>query len=211
MDISINIVESVDDISKKILKALLPQVTSYFQEVFDKSKNNINQTISTAIINSPEYQSLLSGKLKYEFGLPDSDTRLATILSIISNIQAKYTKPKITKNQIQGSVALSMIPSDYNELLSSSAAILTTEKGSKLEWLRWLLLFGDKTIIKEYNIEVGPNPRSRTGNAIMVGSVRGRWSVPPEFSGTSNNNWITRAIDSVNNEIEDLLNTALKA
>jgi predicted house-cleaning noncanonical NTP pyrophosphatase (MazG superfamily) len=120
MDISINIVESVDDISKKILKALLPQVTSYFQEVFDKSKNNINQTISTAIINSPEYQSLLSGKLKYEFGLPDSDTRLATILSIISNIQAKYTKPKITKNQIQGSVALSMIPSDYNELLSSS-------------------------------------------------------------------------------------------
>lgn len=209
-DISIDIIESTDIISQKILKALLPQVDSYFSNAFDKCQNKINTIVTEAISASPEYQSLLSGSLRYEFGLPDSESRLGTILSILNKITVKYTKPKITKNQIIGSFSLNMIQSDYADLLSSAAAILTTEKGSKLEWLKWLLLFGDKTIIKEYVVELGSNPRSRTGNAIMVSQTKGRWSVPPEFSGTQNNNWITRSIDSVNSLIEDVLTEALR-
>jgi hypothetical protein len=209
-NISIDILESTNEITTRILNALLPQVTTFFDKAFDNCKNDINNIVSEAIIASPEYQSILSGKLRYEFGLPDSDARLSSILSIISNIKTNYNKPKISKSQIQGSFSLYMIPSDYSELLSSAAAIFTTEKGSKLEWLKWLLLLGDKTIIKDYVVEIGPNSRSRTGNAIMVGSVKGRWNVPPEFAGTKNNNWITRAIDSVNDNIEQLLAKSLR-
>lgn len=210
MDISVDIIESVDEITKRILKALLPQVNQYFQKAFNECKNQINSIITEAIVSSAEYQSLLSGKLKYEFGLPDSESRLSTILGIVSNIQTSYNEPTIIKNQIKASFSLNMIPSDYSDLLASSVAIFTTEKGSQLEWLKWLLLFGDKTIIKDYIVEIGPNARSRTGNAIMVSTIKGRWNVPPEFAGTKNNNWITRAIDSVNNDIIQLLEKSLK-
>lgn len=209
-DISINIIESTDVISQRILKALLPEVTNYFQKAFNKCKNSIDSLISEALTQSPEYQSILSGKLKYEFGLPDAESRLSTILSIIKNIQIKYNKPKISKNQIEGSFILQMIPSDYSDLLSSAAAILDTEKGAQLEWLRWLLLFGDKTIIRDYVVKIGPSSRSRTGNAIMVSTIKGRWGVPPEFAGTKNNNWITRAIDNASSGIEQLLLDSLK-
>lgn len=209
-NLSVNIVESVDEIGQRILRALLPQIQEYLKRAFDTTKNNIESIVNNAIINSVEYQSLLSGKLKYEFGLPDSQSRLSTILSILSQLKVVYNKPKIVKSQIHGSFIISMIEEDYLNLLSSSAAILNTEKGSQLEWLRWLLLLGDKTIIKEYAIEIGPNPRSRTGNAVMVAQTKGRWNVPPEFSGTKNNNWITRAIDSVSDEIDQLLHNALK-
>lgn len=211
MNISIDIIESTDQITNKILRALLPEVNTYFQKVFDQCKNNINSIISQAISASPEYQSLQSGQLQYEFGLPDSGSRLSEILSAIQqNITVKYNKPQISKNMIMGSFELNMIPSDYSNLLSLSSAVLVTEKGSQLEWLKWLLLFGDKTIIKEYVVQIGPNPRSRTGNAVMVGQTSGRWSVPAEFAGTKNNNWITRAIDSVNNDVVELLNNSLK-
>lgn len=210
IDAKITIIESTDQITQKILKALLPEVKTYFRKVFDRTSEQIATLVQDSIIASPEYQSLLSGKLKYEFGLPDSDSRLNTILEIISQITTKYNAPKIVKNHIEASFTLSMIQSDYKKLLESSAAILNTEKGSQLEWLKWLLLFGDKTIIKDYFVQIGSNNRSRTGNAVMRSSTRSRWGVPPEFAGTQNNNWITRAIDGAQNNIEQLLTNALK-
>ena len=206
----INILESNDEISQKLLKALLPEVTKYFNKAFNQCKKEITTIVSSAIVSSPEYQSIMSGKLKYEFGLPDSGSRLASILSFWKYLDIQYDKPKIIKNQINSYFTLSMIKSDYSDVLSSAAATFKTEKGSDLEWLQWLLLFGDKVIIKDYSVEIGPNPRSRTGNAVMVGNTRGRWGVPPEFSGTSQNNWITRAIDSADGAINELLNKCLK-
>jgi hypothetical protein len=206
----INILESNDEISQKILKALLPEVTKYFNKAFNQCKKEITTIVSNAIVGSPEYQSIMSGKLKYEFGLPDSASRLSSILSFWKYLDIQYDKPKIVKNQINSYFTLSMIRADYSDVLSSAAAVFKTEKGTDLEWLRWLLLFGDKVIIKDYSVEIGPNPRSRTGNAVMVGNTKGRWSVPPEFSGTPQNNWITRAIDSVDSSINELLNKCLK-
>lgn len=121
-----------------------------------------------------------------------------------------YNKATISKNSIKGSFSLSAIQSDYTDILAIPESILITEKGQKLEWLKWLLLFGDKTIIKDYTVVLGPNPRSRTGNAVMVQETKSRWNIPPQFAGTLNNNWITRSIDSVNDEINSILLNALE-
>ena len=83
-------------------------------------------------------------------------------------------------------------------------------KGTDLNWLEWLLLFGNKTIIRDYVVEFGDNPRSRTGRAVMKGVKSGKWGVPPEFAGTKNNNWITRAIESADSEINSILKEATK-
>jgi hypothetical protein len=204
------IVENTNEIEGKILRALKPELNKYLQNIFNRVKPKIINTIIDAIKNSPEYNSLLSGDLKYEFGLPDSDSRLSSIINFWKKINTDYKSVSINNNKISGGFSINMISGDYSDVINSSAAVLTTEKGVDLNWLEWLLLFGNQTIIKDYVVEFGVNPRSRTGRAIMRGVQKGKWSVPPEFAGTQNNNWITRAIDSVDSEINNILKEAMK-
>jgi hypothetical protein len=207
----ITLEETPEQIERKILKALQPDLEKYLNKAFQKVQPKIEKLVQDAIVRSPEYQSILSGTLKYEFGLPDSQSRLIEILDFWKRIEAKYQPIKITqKNDISGGFTLGMIKSDYSDVLNSTGAHFTTKKGVTLDWLEWLLLFGNRTIIKDYVVKFGRNRASRTGNAIMTGKSRGKWSVPAEFSGTQNNNWITRAIDSIDKEFDKLIVEALK-
>ena len=209
-NLSLDLLESNDEISKKILEALIPQINTYLKKSFDKIKPQLSDTVINAIKAAPEYDSLLSGELQAEFGIPDSGSRLQNILNIWQNIVFEYKQATIKNNQISAGFILKMIKSDYSDVIAIDAAIFTTEKGSDLRWLEWLLLFGNKTIIKDYNVILGPNPRSRTGKAIMRGVTNGKWSVPAEFAGYPNDNWITRAIDSANDQINNLLQQNLR-
>jgi hypothetical protein len=202
--------ESSDQIEDKILRALRPEVNKYLKRVFDSIKPQIINIVTNAIVNSPEYNSLLSGDLKYEFGLPDSSSRLGTILQFWKKINAEYKTISVQRKKLVGGFVINMIDKSYSDVLNLSVSSFITEKGSILNWLEWLLLFGNKTIIKDYTVEIGPNPRSRTGQAIMKGIQKSKWSVPSQFSGTPNDNWITRAIDSATPEINKLFNQALK-
>lgn len=208
---SLKLIETKTQINQEILRALLPQVDSYFKSVFNKVSTQIQELIISSIKNAPEYNELISGRLKAEFGLPDSDSRVFSILEFWKNIQVQYRPVKIKNNtNLSASFSINMIKSDYSDVISLSAATFTTEKGSELNWLEWLLLFGNKTIIKDYEIQLGANPRSRTGLAVMKGVISGKWSVPAEFSGTINNNWITRSIDSADGKINKLLQDSLR-
>jgi hypothetical protein len=140
-----------------------------------------------------------------EFGLPDADSRLGSIISLWKKIDFVYSPVVIRNGFLSGSFSLNMIRSDFVDVINSEAAIYTTSKGSRLNWLEWLCLEGNKTIIKDYVIELGPNPRSRTGMAVMRGEISGKWSVPSEFSGTINDNWITRSINSITPNIQQVI------
>ena len=204
------IVETNAQIESKILRALKPELNKYLEKAFNKAKSKIVNAVVKAIKSTPEYQSLLSGDLKYEFGLPDSDSRIENILNFWKNITADFKKVSINSNKLSGGFTISMIDSDYSDVINSAAAVFTTEKGTDLNWLEWLLLFGNKTIIRDYVVEFGDNPRSRTGRAVMKGVKSGKLGVPPEFAGTKNNNWITRAIESADSEINSILKEATK-
>lgn len=208
---SLKLVETTSQINKDLLYALLPQVDTYFKGVFTKVSSQIQDLIVNSIKSAPEYEALLSGRLKAEFGLPDSDSRVSSILQFWRNIVVEYRPVKVKNNiNLSANFTINMIKSDFSDAISLGAATFTTEKGSELNWLEWLLLFGNKTIIKDYEVVLGPNPRSRTGLAVMRGVISGKWSVPSEFAGTINNNWITRSIDSVDSQINKLLLDSLR-
>lgn len=211
-NISINfkLKQSNSTIEKNILKALKPDVEVYFGNVFSKINNQLSDIVINAIKAAPEYGSLLNGDLMAEFGIPDSSSRLNTILDFWKNIKFEYKRTSIKNNKLEAKFILNMIRSDYADVLSLPESSFITEKRSELNWLEWLLLFGKKTIIKDYTVVLGPSPRSRTGMALMRGVKNGKWSVPSEFAGTKNNNWITRAIDSVDDQINKLLLESLK-
>ena len=209
MKLSVSILESDKEIQSRILKSLLPEVKELLNTSFRKSQNDIKEVVASAIRNSPEYVSLQSGVLKSEFGLDNSSSRLKEILDFWSNLTVEYKTPKISGNSIVGGFSVSMIRSDYSDAISLGVAKVTTDKGQVLPWLQWLLLFADKQIIKDYEVKIGSYPNSRSGNAVMKKNISSRWGVPPTFAGSIEDNWITRSIDSVENDIYKILEQSL--
>jgi len=208
--LSFDLVDSKSEISSKILTALLPDVIKYFSSIFSGLQNKMSSILIKYITDQPEYGSLMNGQLQYEFGITDPANRLSEILDTIKNGAVINNKPIIIKGgQIIGGIKIQMVKKDFSDLLSLGGSSFATEKGSQLNWLQWLLLEGDSVIISDHVFIFGPNRASRTGLGIMREIPGGLWRVPPEYAGTLNNNWITRAIDEALGEIETTMQKLL--
>lgn len=211
MRISCDIVESNQYIKQQILNALSIDINNTLDKSINQIRDKLIEILKEAMQQEPEYSALKNGVLKYEFGIPDTSvvdsvvTKLANTLNIIK-------KPmKIMNIGLSGGLDITAIeiPS-FNGLLADPDAIVDdTVRGYQLPWLEWLLLRGNQIIVKKYEVKMGPNPYSRTGNAIMVESNK-NWRVPAEFVGTQNNNWITRAIDRVESQIVNVIQKTIE-
>lgn len=209
MILSIKLIESNKDITNKILQTLIPEIDKYLKKALQKIRKSLPNLIIKLIKNTPEYNSLINGQLKYEFGIPNADNAISNIIDIWSNnITIEYNGPVAINSIIKASFSVSLIRSDYADVLSSNdSLVIDTLRGYQLPWLEWLLLEGNRIIVPKYEVKVGPSKVSRTGNAIMKSSTKS-WKVPSQFAGTSSDNWITRAIENGEDEINDLLNKA---
>jgi hypothetical protein len=87
--------------------------------------------------------------------------------------------------------------------------VIDGERGYSLPWLEWLLFRGGEIIVRNFEVEYGTNPRSRSGDAIMISSNK-NWRVPAQFAGTIGNNWTTRAISSIEDKIIELMRIELE-
>lgn len=207
----IKLLESDKQISQNILVALLPETSKYLKDVIKYLQANLPSVVRSVIINTPEYESILNGQLKYEFGIPDSSTKLAGLIDLWSkNIKINYSPPIISGNKIKGSFSANMVRVDFTDVLYTDYAVVYDSlRGYTLPWLEWLVLEGNKTIIKNQTVILGPNKASRTGYAVMKDSIQS-WKVPSQYAGTVSNNWITRAIDNAESNINTIIGQALE-
>lgn len=213
MKITFNLTETQSSISQKILLAIKDHLSTIFTSGLANSLQPIiSKEIKNAITQEPEYISLISGQLKSELGIPDAATKVDQLLQHWSNSVVVSISPITIKgSKLIGKLSLDMIPSDFSDVLGLSAATVTDNvTGSIIPWLQWLLLDGTKILIQNYEVRIGPNTRSRTGNAIMVVSNQKDWRVPAEFAGTIHDNWITRAISRLNDTISDKIQQELE-
>ena len=211
LSFSIKLLENNSTISKNIAQALLSDVTAYFNNITNKMKQNIPDIVINNIINQPEYSALSSGNLQYELGITNPAARLSEILDTIrSGTLVNIKPPKIISNKISAGIKLQMIQKDFSDLLSLGSSSFISEKGSQIDWLRWLLLEGDSVIISDYNFILGANDASRTGGGIMRQTSGGSWRVPPEYAGNISNNWITRGLDSATSQIDQFITSLIK-
>lgn len=185
-------------IERQILTSLKGELDGVLSDAAKKLVGGITKIIDGAIKASPEYQSLVGGKLKFELGVPDAKQRMEDILDLYyRNIVVNKTAVKVSGGKLVGSLKIENKRSDWKDLIGLPAGRIITKKGTVLPWLEWLLLSGNKIIIRDWDVKLINNRRSRTGGALMVEGKNKRWRVPPEFSGTSNNNFITRALEKV--------------
>lgn len=189
-----------------LIRSFNDAISNHFKTVLTKSiplvTSSVQNIVKHAITSSPEYQSLLNGELREEFGIEDSQDELNAIVSYVTNnINVRYLSSGFGQ---YGGFEISILGDDLSGLynivgtyVSRSSKGVTTE----IPWLEWLLTRGNNIIITNYSIDKSePHPRSRTGKAIMVKG--GSWQVPDEFSGVEGDNWLTRTIESVHAEIE---------
>ncbi len=205
-----NLTLKLDINEKEILNSMLKEMVKQFNILLaalstdNTIKRLVGEEVESQIKKTPEFVSLLSGDLAAIFGLTDSSKILENIIVTIKNsIEVKYSPAIIVGETLTTSITVSVLLSDFSDVLTVPGTSYSTD-GGDVNWLEWLLTAGDEIVISDYTAVLINSPLSRTGHAIMKKSSRG-FRVPPEFSGTVNNNWLTRAIEGLEDPIGNIL------
>lgn len=209
--ITIKLLDSIPDITKKVNAAIADQVNLLISRNLSSISNRIRVLVKSWILSQPEISSLSSGtisSLAGQFGLPEGSANSvisAIALAVENSISIKYIP---YGNNFRGGFEVNIQPANFENLLSLPQGKVAYQNG-ELHWLEWLLKRGDRIIVANYQY----NPQSGIGRSGLGNMVDGGFfRVPPEFSGTEDDNFITRALigtqqaKEVSKIIEDVLN-----
>tara|TARA_R110000824_G_C15212742_1_gene676788 strand:- start:2080 stop:2757 length:678 start_codon:yes stop_codon:yes gene_type:complete len=196
----------VEEISKKIKK--------YAGSVAGELTEKIQQVVRERLSMCEEYGSLVGGALRAQLGIPNAEVSVADIVNMwVQGIG-------VTIETGSGSlltVRIGIIKDDYVDVLSLDGSEYTyirkhpPEKAGQsqtIPWLQWLLLEGDRRIIVDYEFSPTKIGRSRMAGVMKKNSKKA-WQVPSQYSGTSVDNFATRALTNVHIDIEKIVESTL--
>lgn len=202
---------SVELITKAPTIALLIK-----DRIADKMNNSVTLSIPNirsmvadllkdSIRNSPEVNELLDGNLRHQLGATKDEVEATVdflIDRLIATMKIDFKAFKKFGGKFGGYLEVAIFPQTLiDELMAFPKASFLTKKGVKIPWMEWLLTLGDRIIVKKYDIDYLHTRGTRTGGASMKPTrVRG-WRVPAGYSGTRTNNFITRALDNIENHV----------
>lgn len=218
VDYEVKIVEPQRVITSKISRSLADEVNKRLRRGGARHKilQQVQRALSIVIKTSPTYQELSTpgSELYHELGVLGSKEKLNAILDTWTDSVGVSISPfrVVGTSDIYGVIGIYGIQADYSDVLgmpeSSYISTNIDPKSKKKEpynvpWLEWLLLRGRSFVTPGYVFIRGPQyrPWSRTGDGIMIRmdakqatKGQGSWQVPSAHAGTSNDNWVTRAI-----------------
>jgi len=205
MSISLELTETVSAIEKKIKKALAQD----FNKLIIKNKNKVTTQMQNSaalwVSEQPELQSLteegVEGSLNSVFGLYPNhgDSAVAAILAAAKYAVSVEILPM--NYNLKGYVKFKFQPSTFLNYLGLNEGHVFTGSAD-LHWMDWLINQGDTVIVEGYDYFYD-NGGGRSGGGIM--NEGGAFRVPPEFSGTPINNFITRAFGGREKAIESIM------
>lgn len=189
----IELTQGIKEIERNINKAIAQEVNVLLFQKKSRIENECKKLVSGWILSQPEIRSLTSStpnSLSGQFGLYPGSDELAVdnIISAVENsISTKLTR---VNDKLIGGLEVYFQPDNFANLLGLSSGHVYYADGD-LHWLDWLLTEGDNIIVVNYSYNPATGlGRSGLGNMQKTGSFR----VPPEYSGTKENNFITRAL-----------------
>ena len=206
LDANIKIIDSDIRIGENILNASSNELKKIFQKAKVKIHAGVINLVIEALSTCPEILSLQSGKLKYDFGLPDDPTQ-EIIYAIANSTYVYFRDFKIKRGTFSNVLSVYVQPQDFGNLLSADFSKVITDAGQELPWLKWLLLEGDAVVVTQYSVQYGQYDQSRSGGAIMVPS--GFYKVPSEFSGSIEDNFITRALSKYEDRFIEIVRNSI--
>ena len=202
----LKLVDSPEKIAQDINKTIVKEMNSLMLNSRNKLKSILKEQTKIWIWEQPEIESLLHSNtpdsLNAQFGLPkdSGDSAIKAIVdSVVGSIQVNFTN--LTAD-FKGGLDFYFQPQDFQNLLSLNVGHVITEKSTDLHWLNWLLTMGDTIIITGYTY----SPQAGFGRS-RGGTMKnnGMWRIDPKFSGTIENNFITRAFSNREKELTSIL------
>lgn len=188
-------------LEKEIEKEAIAELGKVMRSAIPAIRSRVVNIVSHALRVAPEWTSLVSGELRSHLGITDAGPVLESILRAITDNVTITQKSALD-------LTVEVLRNGYTEILQVPG-ISYQSKGGAVPWLDWLLFKGDNVILAGVSINLNRRTRkaSRTGSAIMVQRTKtsGNWRMPAEFSGTSSDNWITRALRDVEPLIADIV------
>jgi hypothetical protein len=205
MKFSLRLLETDNQIAKLIMDELKIILDKAINKALPTISSQIKILVSESLRNQPEYSSLMTGTLKAELGIADATSINSVIDALIETLSVQRNAITVTNKGLSGGFVLTMMKSDdLNGVIYADIASVKDASGYSLPWLEWLLLKGNEILVKNYEVSYFPSPYSRSGMAIMIPSSSS-WRVPPQFAGTENDNWTTRAINSVEDSVYKII------
>ncbi len=209
-----HILENNQEIANKILTALAEVIGPHFSTAVDGIREDVSAVVKETISSSPEMQSLLGGTLQFDIGLPPGQAvQVVDIFAqaIAANVVVKYKNVKKSGRKLKGGITIEIQPLAYQNIPNIPLQWDLTS-GQQADVKTLLLEAGDSILVFGYDIQYGPFGRS--GGARMSRHADESWGmsagvsrVPPSFSGTRSNNFISRALK--NKDFESKLSAVL--
>ena len=205
-EIFVELVDNNSKIKKDLDKAMLTEINRVLRSKVKKVRDDLKISIGRWIFASPEFVSLsqegVPNGLNAQLGLSPGQGALSVEQikrAIIGSIEVNLVTDKKNVNKV--SLTINIQPSDMRNILGIPAGVVITENGSPLEWLNWLINLGTSTIVFGFSYKSAVDGRSGGGRMESGGS----WRIPPQFSGTIDDNFITRALNGNQREIQKIL------
>lgn len=195
------------DNEKQVLKEVARQLNEKLSKAIPLIRKQVQNIISTRIRASEEWSSIQFGKLHTELGVDNAAQRLDDILTIwIEGTKVELVKVQVINNRLDGGLRITGAGrTDFSDTLTHSSAHIQIDNGT-FDWLEILLLAGDR-VISDYYYKI-PNkyesPYSRAGG-YMKHKTGSHWSLSPEYKGKENSNGVTRSLQGIENDIEQML------
>ena len=201
MDFSVNS-------QKKFKREIQQRIREQYRRILPKVRRKVKELFTTEFsrifYENEVVRALIYGDLIQELGLEEPNQKVAAIKNAIINGLEITTS---SKDSI--SISIKMGDSFFADVLALEAAHQrwtdatgSVIKGPPLPWLEWLITEGDNFIIVDFHYS-----ESITGRSGYAGVMRrgGRWRVPPEYSGTINDNFLTDIFKELGEVIEKKL------
>jgi hypothetical protein len=191
MTISIGLSNTVPEIESMILESIAESINKEIKGDLGKIQLELSNNLIPKWINAqPELTALKNGELTGAFGITDNTLSIAQSIVDAVSSSVKISFKQFNKKLTSGGLDIEIQTENFSNLLSLPQGH-TIYSGGDLHWLDWMLTKGDEIIIigYEYNPQTGLG-RTKLGNMVTGGGFR----VPPQYSGTLTNNFVTRAL-----------------
>ena len=183
---TLGLVVTDNGLMDKIMKSIITQLNGVMNKMRSGSLDTqVQVLLSKAFLASPEIDSLNRGELKKLFGIDanvDNLVNAAIVNPATSIYTITYSNFRRSGTNISGGVKITF---SLDRIDALRAAL------GNPNWFEALTEKGDAEI--EIQFVMGPN--------IFTKYTR----VPPQFSGTNTNNFISRAINSVIDDVGKIL------
>ena len=202
--------ESVKGFASKVNS----EISSYFNKLVISKKSRITSDIKMFVekqlLVQPEIKALIGdagpNSLNAMLGISLSQATIAVneIIGVISR-SVRVDIKKFDK-RLNGGVDLVFYDINLDEVTSLPSGSIEII-GGQLNWVNWLLTQGDTPVVLGFRYVA--SSRGRTGGGIM--QPGGSFRIPPAYSGTEGDNFITRALigEQQTKEITKIINKVL--